>query len=117
MGLDTGSVNGFALDVPLSRVLGIADMDVPEHIEGRLKKLEHEVLHHIHGKPGGSQPDGDLTGGQIHRLDGFQCFQIGSKGFRLVLCQGWYLRNFSRTLPERYSSAGRYLSLVSLSAT
>ncbi len=57
------------------------------------------------GEPGGTQPHGDLTGGKIHRLHGFQGFGIDTEpavGFRSFL-----------RLPQLLSHvAGRYSSAV-----
>ena len=85
VGIDADSVQRLALNVPFAGVLGVVDMDVPAHVDGRTQKLEHELLHHSGRKPDGTQANGDLTGGQIHRLYCFQRLHIGAVGFRQLL--------------------------------
>ena len=76
LGLDVAFIVGFALNVPFAGVLGIMDMDIPPAAVGGTEQLKHELFHDLGRKPGGPQPDGDLAGGQVHRLHPFQCLHI-----------------------------------------
>ena len=49
-------------------------LDVEAGIVGGVKQLKHEPCHIFRREPGGTKAHGDLTGGEIHRLHGFQGF-------------------------------------------
>ena len=83
---DVASVAGFAFDVPLSRVGGEMDLDLPPGIVGCSEQLIHEVLIILRGYPGRAETDGDLCSGQIDRLHLFQGLYIGGIIFRVLFC-------------------------------
>ena len=63
-------------------------LDVEAGIVGGVEQLKHKPCHIFRREPGGTQPHGDLTGGQIHWLHGFQGFGIDTEpavGFRSLL--------------------------------
>ena len=83
---DVAPVAGFAFDVPLSRVGGEMDLDLPPGIIGCSEELIHEVFIVLRGYPGRAETDGDLCCSQIDRLHLFQGFHIGRIAFRILFC-------------------------------
>ena len=77
VGLDVAPVGGFALNVPAAGHTGMVDFDIPLCVIGCVKQLVHELLDNLDGEPVGSQPHGDLAGGQIYRLHPLQGLHVG----------------------------------------
>ena len=94
VGLDAGAVVAFALDIPAAGHLEVMHLDVEAGIVGGVEQFKHEPCHIFRREPGGTQPHGDLTGGEIHRLHGFQRLGIDTEpavGFRSLLCLPQFL--------------------------
>ena len=75
-GLDVPGVIGFALNVPLAGVFGVADMDVPLAISRCGEELEHKLFHNFRRQPGGAETDGDFRRCQVSGLNALQGFHI-----------------------------------------
>ena len=65
---DISTVVGFTLDIPLSGVLRIVNMDIPLAIPRCAEQLKHELLHDLRRKPGCAESYGNLTCRQINGL-------------------------------------------------
>ena len=65
---DISTVVGFTLNIPLSGVLRIVNMDIPLAIPRRAEQLKHELLHDLRRKPGCAESYGNLTCRQINWL-------------------------------------------------
>ena len=92
--LDANPVNRFTLNIPFAGVLRVVNMNVPLHVSWSFQQMEHEVLHHVGGKPCCTQSNGNFAGSQVNRLHCFQGLNMGSKALRVMFCQGLYLCQF-----------------------
>ena len=66
-------------------------LDIPPRTTGRVQRLKDELPDILRIQPCGSQPHGDLTGGQVHGLHLLQCLHIGLV-LRLRFCFCSHLR-------------------------
>ena len=72
VGLYAASVKTLALDIPGAGMPGVMHFDVRLGVVGGAEQFKHKPGHIPGGEPGSAQPHGNLAGGQIHRLHGFQ---------------------------------------------
>ena len=75
--LDIALILALALNAPLAGDLGVMHLDIPPCTAGRVQRLKDELPDILRIQPCGTQPHGDLTGGQVYGLYLFQCFYIG----------------------------------------
>ena len=75
--LDIALILALALDAPLAGDLGVMHLDIPPCTAGRVQRLKDELPDILRIQPCGTQPHGDLTGGQVHGLHLLQCLHIG----------------------------------------
>ena len=66
--LHIAPVFALTLNAPFAGDLGVVDFDVPLGAPGRTQRFKHELPDILRVQPCGTQPDGDLTGGEVHRL-------------------------------------------------
>ena len=81
--LDIAPVGKFTFDIPCAGVLGVMAAYHPLTAGGSPEQFIDKLVNDLCGQPGGPQPDGDLAGGQVHRLHPFQRLDMGGVVLRV----------------------------------
>ena len=81
--LDIAPVGKFTFDIPCAGVLGVMAAYHPLTAGGSPEQFIDKLVNDLCGQPGGPQPDGDLAGGQVHRLHPFQSLDMGGVVLRV----------------------------------
>ena len=82
--LDIAPVGKFVFDIPCAGVLGVMATYHPPTAERSPEQFIDKLVNDLCGEPGSPQPDGDLAGGQVHRLHPFQSLDMGGVVLRVL---------------------------------
>ena len=81
--LDIAPVGKFVFDIPCAGVLGVMAAYHPPTAERSPEQFIDKLVNDLCGEPGSPQPDGNLAGGQVHRLHPFQSLDMGGVVLRV----------------------------------